>query len=207
MKKCFIFAGGYYDGFFDQIHEDDYIIAADKGYTYLQKEDIEANLIIGDFDSAKEPDFKNKIKLQPEKDETDLYAAIKIGFDKGLRNFYIYGALGGRLSHTIGNIKIMEEFKKKGADVILKSKNQMAFVIDKSFREDIYIKDTYVSIFALSDEVNGLYLKNLKYPLNNYKLKNHMHLGVSNECLGIPFCIEFNSGILLVIYEKKSIYS
>ncbi|WP_244261649.1 thiamine diphosphokinase [Anaerococcus hydrogenalis] len=135
MKKCYIFAGGEFDGFFDQVKEGDYIIGADKGYTYIEKIGLRPHIIIGDFDSAKKPDFENKIVLKPEKDETDLYAAINIGIKKGYKKIIVYGALGGRISHTIANIKILEDFKKKGIDIELKNKNQRLFVIDKNFIE------------------------------------------------------------------------
>lgn len=206
MKKCYIFAGGNFDGFFDQVKDNDYIIGADKGYTYIEKIGLKPNLIIGDFDSANKPDFENKIVLKPEKDETDLYAAINIGLEKGYKKFIVYGALGGRLSHTIANIKIIEEFKKKGIDIVLKSKNQKVFVINKNFIEKKQIENTYISIFSLTDKIENLNLINLKYQLKNFALKNDMHLGVSNEPIGKEFKIEFDKGMLLVIYENKNSY-
>lgn len=206
MKKCYIFAGGEFDGFFDQIKNEDYIIGADKGYTYIKKIGLEADEIIGDFDSSKEPDFLNKTKLKPEKDETDLYAAINIAIKKGYKKIIIYGGLGGRISHTIANIKIMEEFKKEGIDIELKNKNQRLFVIDKNFVEKKQIENIYISIFALSEKIENLNLINLKYELKNFTLKNDMHLGVSNEPIGKEFKIEFDKGIVLVIYENKNTY-
>lgn len=206
MKKCYIFAGGEYDGFFDKIENDDYIIGADKGYIYIKKSGLNANEIIGDFDSSKEPDFKNKIKLKKEKDETDLYAAINIAVKKGFKKIIIYGGLGGRISHTVANIKIMEEFKKKGVDIELKNKNQKLFVIDKNFVEKKQIENTYISLFSLTEKTENLNLINLKYELKNFTLKNDMHLGVSNEPVGKEFKIEFDKGLLLVIYENKKAY-
>ncbi|WP_276876184.1 thiamine diphosphokinase [Anaerococcus hydrogenalis] len=206
MKKCYIFAGGEFDGFFDQVKKGDYIIGADKGYTYIEKIGLRPHIIIGDFDSAKKPDFENKIVLKPEKDETDLYAAINIGIKKGYKKIIVYGALGGRISHTIANIKILEDFKKKGIDIELKNKNQRLFVIDKNFIEKKQIENTYVSLFALTEKVENLSLINLKYQLKNYTLENHMHIGVSNEPIGKEFKIEFDKGMVLVIYENKNSY-
>ena len=40
MKKCFIIAGGDFDGFFDEINENDLVITADKGFRYAEKEKI-----------------------------------------------------------------------------------------------------------------------------------------------------------------------
>ncbi|MDY3005613.1 thiamine diphosphokinase [Anaerococcus sp. AGMB00486] len=204
MKKCFIFAGGDYDGFFDKIEKNDYVIGVDRGYTYLNA--LKANLIIGDFDSSVEPNYPDKIVLKPEKDVTDLYAALEIAIKKNYKNIIVYGGLGGRLSHTIANIKILFEFKKKGINISLKSKNKLAFIINKDFKEEEYIDDFYVSVFALEDDIKDLSLKNLKYELNNYNLKSYQSLGVSNETLNKPFEIKFSNGMLLVIYERKSAF-
>lgn len=206
MKKCYIFAGGDFDGFFDKIGKYDYVIGADKGYTYIEKLGLKIHTIIGDFDSAQQPDFENKITLKPEKDETDLYAAINFAIKKGYKKIIVYGGLGGRISHTIANIKIMEEFKKKGIDIELKNKNQKLFVIDKNFQEKKQIENTYISLFALTEKIENLNLINLKYELKNFTLKNDMHLGVSNEPTGKEFKIEFDKGMILVIYENKNVY-
>lgn len=203
MKKCYIFAGGDFDGFFDKIKKDDLIIGADKGYTYIEKIGLKPDLIIGDFDSSNVPDFNKKIILNPQKDVTDLYAGLEIAFKKGYKDTIIYGGLGGRLSHTIGNIKIMEEFIKKGVNICLKSKNIMVFAIDKNFREEKFTEGLYISLFALTNEVKDLNLINLKYELKDFTLKNDDHIGISNEGVKKTFEIKFSSGILLVIYEKK----
>ena len=55
MKKCFIIGGGSFDGFFDNIQEDDLIIAADKGYKYANKVGLVPDYLIGDFDSSSKP--------------------------------------------------------------------------------------------------------------------------------------------------------
>ena len=65
MKRCFIIGGGSFDGFFDQVTDADLVIAADKGYKYAKEAGILPDYIIGDFDSASKPDFKNLIALNP----------------------------------------------------------------------------------------------------------------------------------------------
>lgn len=206
MNTCYLVGGGDFDGFFDKPDKNDFIIGADKGYQYLKNEGIKPDLIIGDFDSSKEPDFAQKIKLNPHKDMTDTYAGIEIGIKKGYKKFVIYGGLGGRLSHTLANIRIAQEFKNKGVDIILKSKKQRLFLIDYKFfykfKED---KDFYVSIFSLKETSFGLSIKNLKYELDNYDLKMENHLGVSNETIGQDFEISVKDGLLLVLFEDKTL--
>lgn len=206
MNICYIVGGGEFDGFFDEIKENDLLLAADKGYQNLEKENIKPDYYIGDFDSAKEPNVENKIVLNPEKDDTDSSYAINFAIKKGYKNFVLYGGLGGRLSHTVANIALAFDLKKKGYDLVLKKKGITAFVIDKSIKVNLEdYKDIYVSIFSLSEETKNLTLKGLKYPLNNYNLKSSDPLGVSNESVEKDFEISFSSGYLLIIYENKNI--
>ena len=88
----------------------------------------------------------------------------------------------------------------------LYGKNQKLFVIDKNFEEKKQIENTYISLFALTEKIENLNLINLKYELKNFTLKNDMHLGVSNEPIGKEFKIEFDKGMILVIYENKNVY-
>lgn len=206
MKKCYIIAGGDFDGFFDKINEEDMVIAADKGYVHAKKANITPTMIIGDFDSANQPEGDLVIKLNPIKDYTDTKAALMVGQDWGYDDFIIYGGLGGRESHTFANITNALEFKKKGINVVLKSKYKSFYIVDDKL--DYKIKDSedfYVSIFALSDIVKGVDIKGLYYELNNFDLTNDNALGVSNETCGKDFKIKVKSGYLLVIFEDKSI--
>ncbi len=206
MKTCYIIAGGDFDGFFDKINEEDMVIAADKGYVHAKKAGITPTMIIGDFDSANQPEGDLVIKLNPIKDYTDTKAALMVGQDWGYDEFIIYGGLGGRESHTFANITNALEFKKKGINVVLKSKYKSFYIVDDKL--DYKIKDSedfYVSIFALSDIVKGVDIKGLYYELNNFDLTNDNALGVSNETCGKDFKIKVKSGYLLVIFEDKSI--
>lgn len=206
MNTCYLVGGGDFDGFFDKLDKSDFVIGADKGYKNLLEAGIRPDLIIGDFDSADEPDFDNKIKLQPEKDMTDTYAGIEVGIIKGYKNFVVYGGLGGRLSHTLANIRIAQEFKSKGCDIVFKSRKQKLFLVDKAYRHKFEEKeDFYVSIFSLRDTSYGLTIKNLKYELRDFDLRMDNHLGVSNETVGKDFEIYLRDGLVLLLFEDKSI--
>ena len=206
MKTCYIIAGGEFDGFFDQVSEEDMVIAADKGYTHAKKAGITATMIIGDFDSSDQPDGELVIKLNPIKDYTDTKAALMVAEDWGYKNIVVYGGLGGRESHTFANIRNTLEFKKKGINVVLKSKHKSIYIISDELTYDFKDEDNfYVSIFALSELVKGVDIKGLYYELNNFDLSYDNALGVSNETLNRDFKISVESGYLLVIFEDKSI--
>ena len=206
MAKCYIIAGGDFDGFADEIKNDDLLIAADKGYTYAKSLDIKPDIIIGDFDSSKRPDLKNVVKLNPIKDFTDTKAAIIEGIKRGYKDFVIYGALGGdRDSHTIANIRILLEYKKQGIDIKLKSNKKEVFIINDEYSYKFKDKedDFYVSVFAMSDMVKGLSIKGLYYELEDYDMDLSDNLGVSNESSGKDFSIKLKEGYLLIIIEKN----
>ena len=206
MKTCYIIAGGEFDGFFDQINEEDMVIAADKGYIHAREAGITPTMIIGDFDSSNQPEGDLVIKLNPIKDYTDTKAALMVAEDWGYKNIVIYGGLGGRDSHTLANISNALEFKKKGINVTLKSKNKSFYIVDDELSYDFKDEnDFYVSIFALSEIVKGVDIKGLYYELNNYDLTYDNALGVSNETVKRDFKISVASGYLLVIFEDKSI--
>lgn len=200
MKRCFIIGGGSFDGFFDQVTESDLVIAADKGYKYAKEAGIIPDYVIGDFDSAAKPDFKNLIALNPIKDFTDTVAAIDFAIEKGYKEIIIYAGLGGRESHTISNIKSMFFYKKKGIDIKLKAAGKEIFIIDRDFSYDYCGKDFYVSIFSLTEK-SILDIKGLFYELENYTMANDDALGVSNETKGCDFEIRIKEGSLLVIFE------
>ena len=204
MNRCFIIGGGNFDGFFDEICDNDLVIAADRGFDLAKKAGIKIDYAIGDFDSTTKPDFSNIIALNPIKDITDTVAAIDFAIDKGYKEIIIYGGLGGRDSHTISNIKSMFYYKKKCIDIRLKASGKEIFVIDSNFSYNYTGKDFYVSIFSLTEK-SILDIEGLFYELNNYEMKNDDALGVSNETKGCDFKIKVKEGILLVIFENFDI--
>ena len=204
MKKCYIIGGGPFDGFFDEISNNDLVITADKGFDHAKNLGIIPDIAIGDFDSTDKPDFENTIALNPIKDVTDTVAAIDLAIKKGYRDIIVYGGLGGRESHTISNIKSMYYYKKKDIDIRLKASGKEIFLIDRDFFYKYDGKDFYVSIFSLAEK-SILDIKGLFYELDNYEMANDDALGVSNETKGCDFKINVKEGTLLVIFEDFEI--
>ena len=68
-------------------------------------------------------------RLKPEKDDTDTLAAVREGLERGYRKFYFYGALGGRLDHSIANIQTLLFLKKQGAVGYILTERQLVTVI------------------------------------------------------------------------------
>ena len=62
----------------------------------------------------------------------------------------------------------------------------------------------YVSVFAHSERVEGVWLKGLKYELQDAVLTNSYPLGVSNELIGKEASISVKNGTLLIVFPMKA---
>ncbi|MGN0597157.1 MAG: thiamine diphosphokinase [Ruminiclostridium sp.] len=201
---CYIIgAGSFYD---DNIspEEKDYVIAADGGYRYTESLGIKPDVVIGDFDSLGEtPDFPHVIKLKPEKDRTDIAEAVELGIEKGYSLFRIYGGTGGsRTDHTVANFQLLAYLSSRGMQGFLYGENEVFTAITDSEITFSPSARGYISVFAHSNICEGVTLKGLKYPLENYTLSNNIALGVSNEFTGVESSVSVKKGTLLIAYPK-----
>ncbi|MBE6748709.1 MAG: thiamine diphosphokinase [Ruminococcaceae bacterium] len=204
MKTCYIF-GALECSITDfKPQENDLIIAADGGYSTLKKLNIKPDLVVGDFDSlGSVPDSESIVKHPVKKDDTDTLLAIKIGFQKGYKKFIIYGAIGGRLDHTVATIQSATYVAQNGGIAYICDDNHTVTAIKNS---GIKFKKTakgYISVFALSGIAKGVTINGLLYPLDNAEISPDFPLGVSNEFLGKESEISVTDGILTIVFEGK----
>ena len=191
--------------------EDDIIIAADNGLTYLNQMGILPDYCIGDYDSlAPETevaleeiyrlDRSRVITLPKEKDDTDTMAAARLGLQLGYRRFDIYGALGGeRFSHTMANIQTLLFLKSEGALGYIMDTNQMIFVLrneTKSFHPGFSGR---FSMFALEPVIRGVTIKGMKYELEDAELTYSFPIGCSNEISDRAASVTVKEGTALIV--------
>ena len=171
---------------------EDFVIAVDGGLSRLLEAGIEPDLVLGDFDSLEEKylpwlDSLKKtspeklIRLPCEKDDTDTVYAVRVCLERGYSRIDLYGALGGRLDHTIANVQTLSWIRKQGGCGYMLGKNTLVTVL---CGEKILLPDTFegtFSIFALDGRLTGVTLEGMKYPLIEGELTNSFPLGVSNE--------------------------
>ena len=210
--KCIIIGAGEFNEKTIEKKEGDLLIVADGGYyNYLKLEnqkDLFIDILIGDFDSLDlqkvNIDCKTKIlKLYPVKDDTDVLDAVKYALDMGFNEFYIYGALGKRVEHSIANIGVLSYIKDHNANGFLFDVKKVIRVV----KNERIILDSnysgYISIFSMYEKSSGVTIKNLRYELNNYDLYENYPLGIDNEFIGKSASVEVKKGKLLVIYNKN----
>lgn len=203
MKICYIVAAGENYGIDIKKDDSDYVIAADAGIKYLEMINMEPDMIVGDFDSLNYvPDFKNILKLNTHKDDTDTHSAIEQGIERGYNDFVIYCGTGGRGDHTIANIQTLHNLANRGIKGKLIDKDSIYTVIKDSGIE-FERAEGYVSVFSLSDESYGVNISGLLYELSDASIKNDFPLGVSNELIGKPGKISVSSGTLLIVYPRN----
>lgn len=186
---------------------DDLVIAADGGLRTLEAAGIRPEVIVGDFDTlGYVPEGEHVIKLNVEKDETDTFVAMGIGFEKGYRKFLLHGCVGGRLEHTIANLQHLAWLAQRGAQGWVVDDTQAVTAIKGpatlAFKEEA---EGFISIFSFDQKAKGVTLSELKYTLDKGCLENCFPLGVSNEFLGRPATIELEQGILLVVVPRDAL--
>ncbi len=201
MKTCYIFSAALGNPKSFNPNKNDLIIAADAGYLKLKKMGIVPQLVVGDFDSLKEnPEADEIIKHPSKKDDTDTLLAIKIGLERGYKNFCLYGCAGGRIDHTIANLQALGFIAQNSGRGYLYGED---FVATAILNESLEFERTHkgnISVFA-SDSECIVSIKGLLYELENKKLTPHFPLGVSNEFVGKKATVTAHRGTVTVVWE------
>ncbi len=204
MDRCIIFAAGSYYGMPIEVRQGDLVIAADAGCLICQKESIQPDLLIGDFDSLPENTLDVPVIRYPvEKDDTDTMLAIRKGFEYSADEFHIIGGTGGQRSdHTLANIQALAYIASHGGRGFLYDRNAVyTVIIDSSISIRKTVEWGLLSLFSMSTECRGVSIKGAQYPLESGTLRMDFPLGVSNHITDDEAYVEVKDGCLLVCWE------
>ena len=196
-------AGPLYD-YTIQKRPQDLLIAADGGYTHARRMNLEADILLGDFDSLGHiPKADHCLVLPQEKDDTYMLAAARVGLEKGYRYFCLLGGTGGRMDHTLANIQLLAFLEKQGARGWLMAEQNVLTLLGGpgELRLAAGLKG-YLSVLAYGGAAQGVSLEGLKYPLQDAVLTPDFPLGTSNEFIGVPARIALELGRVLLIYPR-----
>lgn len=204
MASCYIIGAGEFTARNLNPKPEDLIIAADGGYRYLQSLNIVPHILLGDFDSLGEPptlpEGVTLIRHPVRKDDTDTGLALSVGYDRGYRDFALYGCGGGRMDHLLANFQSMGRYAALGAQVRLIDPGYTAYAVaNGSLTLPPAPEGTLVSVFCHGSAAHGVTLQGLSYPLQEATLTCDVPLGVSNAYLAAQPIISVRDGTLLVL--------
>lgn len=203
MKKCVIIGAGELFGDV-KLDTGDYLIAADGGLDHIKSLGLTPDVIIGDFDSVSDaremPEGIEVIRHPVEKDETDSYLAYRLGYERGFREFHIFGGTGGREDHTFANYCLLLKAKNEGCNAFLYGKDQISTVIKNEKMRIFGNPGASFSVFALGAIASGVTVKGAKYEAEKVTLTPDFPLGVSNSFTDSGYAdIEAECGALLIM--------
>lgn len=182
------------------------IIAADGGADTVTAWGLNPQYIIGDFDSvSKKPhDHRNTIALPVHKDETDMHEALTLAWQHGARRIALFGALGGRIDHTLANIQLLGYVAAAGGNGALLHNGQAITVLTQGV---LHFPTWYgcaghmVSVFAHSDNATNVTIDSLLYEAQLDLINTHAQ-GVSNEFVhGKAAHISVEQGLITVTWH------
>lgn len=210
-RKCLIIAAGpekdlsYVTNFISRYHP--YIFCADGGLHHLNQLGLQANWIIGDFDSAPKPfnPVSNLLCLPTDKEETDTQVCVKKAIELGFRDITLVCASGGRIDHFLCNLSVLEMAWEDAGAVcrLLNSQNEICYHPGGYYSYDLNQEYDYVSIIPLDEKLEDVTLKGLKYPLTHQTLYRHHMISISNETVASVFSIEIGKGKAFIIFSAK----
>lgn len=204
MERCVILSAvPVGDWAKELIQPTDYIIACDAGYRNAESLDVVPNLVLGDFDSAPEPEG-NPLVLPTEKNDTDTHYAARLAVQKGFGEVLMLGALGGeRFEHSLANLSTGLWLSKQGVHTELADRFCKIQYVLPDHPVELQHDDTmFFSLFPMDGKARGITITGAKYSLQDAELCSDYPLGVSNETKGTT-CISLKTGSLLLILTKK----
>lgn len=183
--------------------EGDFVIACDKGALYARQAGILPDLLIGDFDSWDgELAGIEKKRFPVEKDDTDSMLAVREGLSRGFSEFILFGALGGRLDHTLANLQTLLFLGEHGASGMLVGEGERITMVQNGSRLFLRRAGVSFSVLAFGGTARGVTLEGTYYPLQNGVLTERFPLGHGNRITAEAARVTVTDGTLFVIESR-----
>jgi len=185
------------------------IICADVGARHCLRIDVDPEVVIGDMDSLDPAMAENLARrgtkisgYPPEKDETDTQLALQYALSLEPEEIRIFGALGGRIDHTLANMSVLKIALDQGVPARLVDEwCEILMIRDSCILEGE--EGQTVSLFPFSTAVTGITLRGFAYPLENNIMEIGRPYGISNVLTGNRGIISLAAGIMLVIHYYR----
>lgn len=176
--------------------EAQYVVCCDGAADcYISRGQI-PDAIVGDGDSISECNrakFAGILHCVAEQETNDQTKAVRFLMERGKKRIAIVGATGKREDHTIGNISLLVEYMRAGAEVRSYT-NHGVFVPCSGTTMHGCRKGQQISIFSIT--AKGLKSEGLLYPIYDF---TNWWQGTLNETTGEKFTIEAEGEYILFI--------
>ncbi len=179
----------------------DIVVCCDGAATKVDLYGITPTAIVGDLDSVDEnlkKKYSDRLFHYPDQDSNDLTKAVKWCLERDYKDITIIGATGLREDHTLGNIGLLTNYARLGANVKMLTDTGSFIPMLSSATIESY-KGQQVSIFSPNNRTK-ITTKNLRYSINNRALEEYW-MGTLNESLGDWFELQFDVGHLIVFLK------
>lgn len=179
----------------------DFVIAADGGYAHLEALGRKVDLVVGDFDSlGYRPAGVRKAVYSPYKDKSDVEIAVEHARKRDCDCLVVFGALGGRLDHTLANMQVMAHASEEGMRVcMIGATEEIRFVTGPDALAIPARAEGAVSVFSMCDCARGVFERGLEWELYDAELSSRTSLGLSNRFKGDPVLIGVDEGTIAVV--------
>lgn len=193
-----------------ELTEGDFVIAADGGSRHCAKLGIIPDVLIGDLDST-DPDLVlawqgmgvEIIRHPEDKDQTDLELALMHAQSNGVSKILIYGAIGGRLDMTLGNLTLLAHPSLKASVKLVYGTEDVRLLREGELLTlPGTIGDT-ISLISLESNGSQVTTKGLEYPLEKAELGFGTTQGISNRLINSQATIHLEKGFLAIIHNKQ----
>lgn len=182
------------------------LIGADGGADQIVDAGLKPEVIVGDFDSLREPlSWLGKTRLiqLPEQETTDFEKALystRAPVTIGL------GMTGGRFDHTLAALDAMARYARK-RHIVLVDEQDIALGLTREFAFEVAAGDR-VSIHPLAP-ITFWHSDGLEYPLDAVKLAPGVRTGTSNMATTGAFAIQPEEGVqapYLLIVDRQYLF-
>ena len=194
-----------YEFYKPKLKDYDLLICADGGLKHAFKLGVIPQVAIGDFDSTPPGilDYYQKTKCEfiqyaVRKDETDTELALDYALAKNPSDVDVLVGIGTRFDHSLANIHLLKKVLDQGILGRIITENNEIMLVDSDVKIEGEIGEG-ISLMPLTQFVTHVFTTGLEYPIENGTLEIGKPYGVSNYMTHTTGCIEFKSGLLLVI--------
>lgn len=173
-----------------------YVACCDGSADEFIKRGYKPDVIIGDGDSLSEEnrreyaDIFHKITDQETNDQTK---AVDFLLEKGMKSIVIVGATGKREDHTLGNISLLIDYMRAGADITMMTDHGV-FIPCTGTR--IFRAEPKQQVSIINFGAKGLRGEGLVYPLRDF---TNWWQGTLNETTGNRFTIHAQGEYLVYL--------